>query len=97
MLASGQRIYLLSQSGEQAAIPDLRGQSLRDALEVLNLLKVGITVEGEGYVTEQSEANQNGKKVVTLKLNPLNEYGEDIPVAAAGDTAGDDSGDGTTE
>ncbi|MNC46315.1 Penicillin-binding protein 2B [compost metagenome] len=97
LLASGQRIYLLSQSGEQAAIPDLRGQSLRDALEVLNLLKVGITVEGEGYVTEQSEADQNGKKVVTLKLSPLNEYGEDIPVAAAEDTAADDTGDGTSE
>ncbi|CAH1196172.1 Penicillin-binding protein 2B [Paenibacillus auburnensis] len=94
LLASGQRIYLLSQQGDQTAIPDLRGQSLRDALEVLNLLKVGIAVEGEGYVTEQTESDQNGKKLVTLKLNPLNEYGEEIPVAAADeDAAGsEDSG-----
>lgn len=94
LLASGQRIYLLSQQGDQAVIPDLRGQSLRDALEVLNLLKVGITVEGEGYVTEQSEEVQNGKKLVTLKLNPLNEYGEDIPVAAADENTADSEDSG---
>lgn len=92
LLASGQRIYLLSQQGEQAAIPDLKGQSLRDALEVLNLLKVKISVEGEGYVTEQTVSTENGKKLVQLKLNPLNEYGENIPVAAAKDEA-EDTGD----
>lgn len=89
LLASGQRIYLLSQQGEQASIPDLKGQSLRDALEVLNLLKVGISVEGEGYVTEQTETTSNGKKLVQLKLNPLNAYGEDIPVAASEEEAAD--------
>lgn len=95
LLAAGQRIYLLSQKSDQASIPDLKGQSLRDALEVLNLLKVGISVDGEGYVTEQTESTSNGKKLVQLKLSPINEYGEDIPVSAAeeetadvGDTGG---------
>ena len=86
-LASGQRIYLLSQQGETAALPDLRGQSLRDALEILNLLKVGISVEGEGYVTEQTQGKKNGKTTVSLKLSPLNEYGENIPLASADDPA----------
>ncbi|MFC3745499.1 penicillin-binding transpeptidase domain-containing protein [Paenibacillus sp. GCM10012306] len=72
-LASGQRIYLLSQEGNSSVIPDLKGQSLRDALEVLSLLKVGIAVQGEGYVTEQVESTKNGKKFITLKLTPLNE------------------------
>ncbi|KWX75753.1 stage V sporulation protein D [Paenibacillus riograndensis] len=79
-LASGQRIYLLSQQGDKPVIPDLKGQSLRDALEVLSLLKVGIAVEGEGYVSEQAQGLKNGKTLVTLKLNPVNEYGENIPV-----------------
>ncbi|WP_150266279.1 PASTA domain-containing penicillin-binding protein [Paenibacillus tepidiphilus] len=83
VLSSGQKIFLLTQQGDQAVVPDLRGQSLRDALEILNLLKVGITVDGEGYVTEQKEEKLNGKTVVTLSLAPLNEYGEDIPVAPA--------------
>lgn len=85
-LASGQRIYLLSQQGNKPTIPNLSGQSLRDALEILSLLKVGITVEGEGYVTEQDVGTKDGKTVVTLKLKPLNEYGEDIPVAPPADT-----------
>jgi penicillin-binding protein 2B len=89
-LASGQRIYLLSQQGETAALPDLRGQSLRDALEILNLLKVGISVEGEGYVTEQTQGKKNGKTTVSLKLSPLNEYGENIPLASADDPAAEE-------
>lgn len=88
LLASGQQIYLLSQESDQASIPDLRGQSLRDALEVLNLLRVNISVEGEGYITEQIESTQNGKRLVQLKLNPLHVDGEDIPVSTAeGETA----------
>ncbi|MGN7761217.1 penicillin-binding transpeptidase domain-containing protein [Paenibacillus sp. 22594] len=79
MLASGQRIYLLSQQGDKPVIPDLRGQSLRDALEILSLLKVGISVDGEGYVSGQTEGIKNGKTQVTLSLKPINEYGENIP------------------
>lgn len=84
-LTAGQRIYLLSEQGENVTLPDLRGQSLRDALEILNLLKVGISIEGEGYVTEQSQAKSKGKTQVSLTLSPLNEYGENIPVALAVD------------
>lgn len=80
-LATGQRIYLLSPQGDQPTIPDLHGESLRDALEILSLLKVEIVVEGEGYVAEQTIGTKNGKTLVTLKLKPLNEYGEEIPVA----------------
>ncbi|WP_379131529.1 penicillin-binding transpeptidase domain-containing protein [Paenibacillus sp. sgz500958] len=80
VLSSGQRIYLISQNGAGTSIPDLRGESLRDALEILTLLKVGIEVEGEGYVAEQVQGKKDGKTIISLKLKPLNEYGEDIPV-----------------
>lgn len=83
LLAAGQRIYLISEQDDQASIPNLRGQSLRDALEVLTLLKVAVSVEGEGYITSQTEAILHGKRLVQLKLNPLNTYGEDLPVSAA--------------
>ncbi|WP_256702374.1 penicillin-binding transpeptidase domain-containing protein [Paenibacillus sp. P32E] len=82
LLAVGQRIYLLSQQGDKPVIPDLRGQSLRDALEVLSLLKVGISVDGEGYVSGQTEGTKNGKTQVTLSLKPMNEHGENIPAPA---------------
>ncbi|MEK4047505.1 penicillin-binding transpeptidase domain-containing protein [Paenibacillus sp. FSL H8-0048] len=90
-LTAGQRIYLLSEQGENVTLPDLRGQSLRDALEILNLLKVGISVNGEGYVTEQTQTKNNGKTQVALTLSPLNEYGENIPVALAGDADKDEA------
>ncbi|MEK3901647.1 penicillin-binding transpeptidase domain-containing protein [Paenibacillus sp. FSL R7-0179] len=90
-LTAGQRIYLLSEQGENVTLPDLRGQSLRDALEILNLLKVGISVNGEGYVTEQTQTKNNGKTQVALTLSPLNEYGENIPVALVGDTDKDEA------
>ncbi|SET63925.1 penicillin-binding protein 2B [Paenibacillus sp. NFR01] len=88
-LASGQRIYVISEESNNPAIPDLRGQSLRDALEMLSLLKVNVTVEGEGYVTGQSEGTKNGKPLVTLQLSPLNPYGEDIPVPPPDEEAED--------
>lgn len=72
-LASGQRIYLLSKQGDKPIIPNLQGESLRDALEILTLLKVDVAVEGEGYVSEQIEGTKNGKPLLTLKLKPLNE------------------------
>ncbi|AIQ75944.1 MULTISPECIES: penicillin-binding transpeptidase domain-containing protein [Paenibacillus] len=93
-LATGQRIYLLSPQGAQPTIPDLKGESLRDALEILTLLKVEIAVDGEGYVSEQIVGTQNGKTLVTLKMKPLNDYGEDIPVAPPADE-GTDSESGT--
>lgn len=91
-LTAGQRIYLISEQGENLTLPDLRGQSLRDALEILNLLKVGISVNGEGYVTEQTQTKNNGKTQVALTLSPLNEYGENIPVAIADDTGAEEAG-----
>ncbi|MOA59815.1 hypothetical protein D3C78_1845230 [compost metagenome] len=63
----------------------MQGESLRDALEVLSLLKVEIAVEGEGYVSEQIEGTQNGKPLLTLKLKPLNDDSEDVPATSADD------------
>ncbi|MHA6530295.1 penicillin-binding transpeptidase domain-containing protein [Paenibacillus sp. BAC0078] len=91
LLASGQRIYLLGQQGDKPVIPDLRGQSLRDALEILSLLKVGIAIEGEGYVSQQTQGIKNGKTLVTLALKPLNEYGENIPVPPAAEDTNKDT------
>ncbi|ASA23561.1 penicillin-binding transpeptidase domain-containing protein [Paenibacillus donghaensis] len=79
-MATGQKIYLISEPGDKLTIPDLRGESLRDALEILSILKVDMSVEGEGYISGQVESTKNGKQHLTLMLEPLNEYGENIPV-----------------
>jgi penicillin-binding protein 2B len=92
-LAQGQRIYLLSKQGDKPTIPNLQGESLRDALEVLTLLKVEIAVEGEGYVSEQIEGTKNGKPLLTLKLKSLNDNSEDVPASSSAD-AGAESENG---
>ncbi|WP_313639315.1 penicillin-binding transpeptidase domain-containing protein [Paenibacillus sp.] len=84
-LTTGQRIYLLSPQGAKRTIPNLQGESLRDGLEVLTLLKVEIAVEGEGYVSEQIEGTKNGKPLLTLKLKPLNDNSEDVPATSPAD------------
>ncbi|AIQ64969.1 stage V sporulation protein D [Paenibacillus stellifer] len=90
-LATGQKVYLLSEQTGNPSIPDLKGASLRDALEILSLLKVGIQVSGEGYVTEQSVAQKNGKAEVTLTLKP-NEQKDGAE--ASGDDAEASGGEG---
>ncbi|QWU14943.1 penicillin-binding protein 2B [Paenibacillus sophorae] len=86
-LSSGQKVYLLSEQGDKPTIPDLRGESLRDALEVLSLLKVGIQVSGEGYVTVQKESVNNGKTQVALTLMPNKQDAKDTE-AASGEATG---------
>ncbi|QLG39318.1 PASTA domain-containing protein [Paenibacillus sp. E222] len=64
----GQRIYLLTEESSKMKIPDLSGESLRDALEVLSLMKVGVTVKGEGYVVKQTEQVAGEQRTVELVL-----------------------------
>ncbi|MBR2563604.1 MAG: PASTA domain-containing protein [Paenibacillus sp.] len=64
----GQRIYILTEESSKMKIPDLTGESLRDALEVLSLMKVGVTVKGEGFVVKQKEQVSGEERTVQLTL-----------------------------
>ncbi|MNP10384.1 hypothetical protein D3C76_1025300 [compost metagenome] len=74
---AGQRIYLLTEESETMKIPDLKGVSLRDALQVLTLMKLNVSVEGEGYVVEQKVIQEVDQRVVQLTLAPLNEVSKE--------------------
>ncbi len=67
-MGSGQSMYLMTEEPTKMAIPDLKGESLRDALEILNLMKVEVTTTGEGYVSAQVESESGGRRSVTLTL-----------------------------
>lgn len=69
-LKAGQHIYLLTEEGSNLSIPDLRGESLRDAMELLSALGVPVTATGEGYVVSQSVTADNGTRSVALTLQP---------------------------
>lgn len=90
-MESGQRIYLLTEESKTMAVPDLTGESLRDAVEVLSLLGIAVTTDGEGYVISQQESkNEAGARMVKLKLAPPAMSG-----AAGGDGA-DEAGSNQT-
>nr|WP_237391860.1 penicillin-binding transpeptidase domain-containing protein [Paenibacillus dendrobii] len=84
-LSPGQRIYLLTETDKAMGVPDLTGESLRDALDVLTLMKVSVNVSGEGFVASQKVTNQAGKRTVELTLRPANDPGSN-----------NDGGDGST-
>lgn len=57
-------------------IPELTGESLRDALEILTLMDINVTVDGEGYITEQIESEVNGERSIHLSLAPYGDSSE---------------------
>ncbi|GGA20823.1 PASTA domain-containing penicillin-binding protein [Paenibacillus physcomitrellae] len=70
-MEAGQVIYLLTEESKTMAVPDLTGESLRDAVEVLSLMGISVTAEGEGYVTSQTvTSNKDGSRKAHLKLAP---------------------------
>ncbi|WMT42939.1 PASTA domain-containing protein [Paenibacillus sp. D2_2] len=72
-LIKGQQVYLLTEAVEHIEVPDLKGQSLRDALELLSVLNIFVTLEGEGFVVSQKVYEDSGNKQVNLVLKPPSE------------------------
>lgn len=71
-LKHGQPMYLLTEDQQQLSIPRLTGQSLREAMELLSVMGIAVTTEGEGYVVSQEVKEIDGKRTVHLVLNPPN-------------------------
>jgi penicillin-binding protein 2B len=78
VLPSSQQIYLLTDA-KPGNVPDLKGLSLRDALEMCSLLKVVCTVEGQGYVTSQKAVKVEGKWILQLTLAPPGQAADSAP------------------
>jgi penicillin-binding protein 2B len=64
------RIYLITEERSKLAVPNLRGLSLRDALEVCSLMGLRCVAEGEGFVENQILATAQGERVLKLVLEP---------------------------
>ncbi|KAF9122465.1 hypothetical protein BGX30_001997 [Mortierella sp. GBA39] len=94
-MSPGQRIYLLTEETDKMTVPDLKGESLRDALDILTLLKCSVTVQGEGYVSEQLVTDKNGKRSVQLTLKPVKDE-EASQDASSSSTEGDSISEDTS-
>lgn len=100
-LKSGQFVYLVTEKGSDINVPNLQGESLRDAVELLSVLQIPVTTQGEGYVVSQEVVNENGGRRVILTLEPPDkeetssdeEQAED---ATNGGDQGDDAGEKKT-
>ncbi|TVX94257.1 penicillin-binding transpeptidase domain-containing protein [Paenibacillus agilis] len=69
-VATDQHLYLLTGEAGKMSLPDLKGKSLRDVMEICSLLDRKVHVEGEGYVTSYEEKNEGGQRTVYVKLAP---------------------------
>lgn len=65
-----QRVYLITEQRDKLAVPDLTGVSLRDALEITSLIGVRLVTEGQGYIVSQKLEEQNGERVLRVRLSP---------------------------
>ncbi|WP_040715503.1 penicillin-binding transpeptidase domain-containing protein [Paenibacillus daejeonensis] len=90
---SSQRIYLLTEERSQLTVPNMRGLSLRDALEVCSLLDMRCISEGEGYVTSQMQAKLDGEDVIKLVLQPPGEPEDDGETVVEGEEASEETTD----
>ncbi|RUT36385.1 PASTA domain-containing protein [Paenibacillus zeisoli] len=70
MMSSAQRVFLLTEESKSMEVPNLTGVSLRDAMEILTLMQVSVSVDGEGYVVSQKVTKTGGKRSVLLTLQP---------------------------
>lgn len=70
-LTSGKGVYLITEEVTDAKVPDMKGASLRDVLEISSLLNLSASVTGEGYVVDQEVSKTEDKVSVSFKLEPI--------------------------
>ncbi|RCX22821.1 penicillin-binding protein 2B [Fontibacillus phaseoli] len=93
-LKAGQHMYLLTEEGKAMTIPNLKGESLREAMELLSALQVSVTAEGEGYVVSQTASEEGGQRKVHLVLEPpFMQAGDNDPDRSGEEEAGDENAD----
>ncbi|WP_199618981.1 PASTA domain-containing penicillin-binding protein [Paenibacillus alkalitolerans] len=96
-LPDSPKVYLLTVPKEEADVPDLTGESLRDAVQLCALLGLRCQAEGEGYVVAQEVVTERGETVLKVTLKPLHEApdvsgaeqedaGEETDAAPSGET-----------
>lgn len=96
-LSGAAQVYLLTVPQEQAPIPNLVGESLRDAVQLCALLGLKCEAVGEGYVVSQNVVEADGEKLLRVHLQPLRETGAPIRPDPSEDDGFDDEASGEDE
>ncbi|WP_438446309.1 penicillin-binding transpeptidase domain-containing protein [Gorillibacterium sp. sgz5001074] len=82
-VSESQRVYLMTQEEETANVPNLAGKSLRDALEICDLLGIKCKTDGEGYVVSQVLSGDEASRELALILKPAEEAEKVLEQAAS--------------
>jgi penicillin-binding protein 2B len=67
------RTVYLTTDDKTDTVPDFKGKSLRDTMEICALLNLQCKVSGEGYVTNQLVSGTGGQQAIKFELHPLSE------------------------
>ncbi len=69
IVSENTNIYLVTETLEERRVPDLKGKSLREALEYCHVLDIDVTFTGSGIVTNQNlEPNAMYRRDQTLEI-----------------------------
>ncbi|GIP39672.1 penicillin-binding protein 2B [Paenibacillus sp. J31TS4] len=85
-VTASQTVYLATEEPSSLGVPEMKGKSMREALELCSFLGVTCQTNGEGYVVSQTVTEENGQQLVHLELQPLDPAA--VKAAAAGGSAG---------
>jgi penicillin-binding protein 2B len=78
-LSGSPQVFVLTVPQEEAPIPDLKGESLRDVVQICALLGLKCEAEGEGYVIQQERVEADGFFTLRVKLKPLHDAVGETP------------------
>jgi penicillin-binding protein 2B len=73
LLHINETVYVLTEQGANVKLPDVRGKSKRELLQLCKLLAKACRVEGEGYVAKQTMISEYGKPISKFMLMPPSE------------------------
>ncbi|WP_162137277.1 penicillin-binding transpeptidase domain-containing protein [Paenibacillus senegalensis] len=91
-VSTSQQVYLATSDPSKLPIPDLKGKSMREAMEICSFLEVQCVTKGQGYVKEQS--NDTSARKAQLQLRPLTAEEE---AASDPDESSEDSSEDSSE
>jgi penicillin-binding protein 2B len=72
-ILEGDSVFLLTESADQVALPDLSGYSQRDAYRMCEFLQKTCRMNGNGYVIKQQTVEEEGLPVTILDFEPVSD------------------------
>lgn len=90
-------VYLLTVPAAEAPVPNLKGESLRDVIQLCALLEIKCKPEGEGYVVDQRLTETPDGMTLHVTLQPMRARVETESDQGPNDATGSEADDPSDE